>query len=435
LRTRFYAAVTLLDAFVIAAGFTVVGFARFGDPMATPVLMTIALILPLFMALNVPALNASALCDWRAGATRACWSLLVAAGIILFVAFALKASNGLSRIMMMAGLGVSMGLMLACRAALGRWCDRVFDGSPMSQLLIVDGVEVETPPHVHRLDAAGLGLAAERGDPFSLDRLARHIHGFDGVFLACRPDQRAAWATALRGSDVRVELLVPELDAVGALGCEHFAGNATILVSNPLRQRDNLLKRGLDLVLAIIALTFLGPLLLLVALVIKLDSRGPVFFVQQRVGRGNRLFNVLKFRSMRTDACDEAGNQSTLRGDSRVTRVGRFIRATSIDELPQLLNILRGEMSFVGPRPHAIGSLAGDELFWQVDERYSHRHACKPGLTGLAQVRGYRGATHRREDLVNRLQSDLEYVNGWSVRRDLSILLGTFKVLVHRNAY
>jgi exopolysaccharide biosynthesis polyprenyl glycosylphosphotransferase len=397
--------------------------------------MTIALILPLFMALNVPALNSSALCDWRNGAGRACGSLLAAAAIILFVAFALKASSGLSRIMMTAGVTTSMVLMLTGRVLLGHWCKRVFDGSPMSQLLIVDGVEVETPQHVHRFDATDLGLSAERGDPFSLDRLARRIEGFDSVFIACRPDQRAAWANALKGSDTRVELLVPELDAIGALGCEHFAGSATILVSNPLRQRDNLQKRALDLVLAGIALTFLAPLLLLVALAIKLDSRGPVFFVQQRVGRGNRLFNVLKFRSMRVDASDEAGSQSTQRGDSRVTRVGSFIRATSIDELPQLLNIVRGEMSFVGPRPHALGSLAGDELFWQVDERYSHRHACKPGLTGLAQVRGYRGATHRREDLLNRLQSDLEYVNGWSVRRDLSILIGTFKVLVHRNAY
>jgi lipopolysaccharide/colanic/teichoic acid biosynthesis glycosyltransferase len=103
--------------------------------------------------------------------------------------------------------------------------------------------------------------------------------------------------------------------------------------------------------------------------------------------------------------------------------------------LPQIFNILRGEMSFVGPRPHAVGSLAGDQLFWEIDSQYSHRHACKPGLTGLAQVRGFRGATHRREDLINRLQADLEYVNGWSVWRDISILLATVKVVAHRNAF
>ena len=118
-----------------------------------------------------------------------------------------------------------------------------------------------------------------------------------------------------------------------------------------------------------------------------------------------------------------------------MTRIGRFIRATSIDELPQLFNILRGDMSFVGPRPHAIGSLAGDQLFWEVDQRYHHRHVCKPGLTGLAQVRGFRGATHRREDLINRLRADLEYVNGWSLMRDIMILFATLKVVVHRNAF
>ena len=92
-------------------------------------------------------------------------------------------------------------------------------------------------------------------------------------------------------------------------------------------------------------------------------------------------------------------------------------------------------MSFVGPRPHALGSLAGDQLFWEVDPRYLDRHACKPGLTGLAQIRGFRGATHRREDLVKRLHADLEYLNGWSVLRDLSILLATVRVMVHRNAF
>jgi lipopolysaccharide/colanic/teichoic acid biosynthesis glycosyltransferase len=223
---------------------------------------------------------------------------------------------------------------------------------------------------------------------------------------------------------------------VGVIGARQFAGIPTMLIaSGSMRRRDAVLKRMLDLALVLPTLIFLAPLLVLTALAVRLDSPGPVLFMQQRVGRGNRLFNVLKFRSMHTSLCDHAGNVSVSRLDKRITRIGRFIRGTSIDELPQLLNILRGEMSFVGPRPHAIGSLAGDALFWEVDHRYHHRHACKPGLTGLAQVRGFRGATHRREDLINRLHADLEYTNGWSVWRDLSILLATVKVVVHRNAY
>ena len=130
-----------------------------------------------------------------------------------------------------------------------------------------------------------------------------------------------------------------------------------------------------------------------------------------------------------------SGARSTGRHDDRVTRVGRFIRAHSLDELPQLFNVLRGEMSIVGPRPHALGSRAEDKLFWDIDTSYWHRHAVKPGLTGLAQVRGYRGATETVSDLSNRLQADLEYLSGWSLWRDIAIIFATFRVLIHRNAY
>lgn len=147
------------------------------------------------------------------------------------------------------------------------------------------------------------------------------------------------------------------------------------------------------------------------------------------------MFRMFKFRSMRVDLSDNTGTRSTSRNDDRVTRVGKFIRSTSIDELPQLLNVLKGDMSIVGPRPHALGSRAADKLFWEVDQRYWHRHAAKPGLTGLAQVRGYRGATLYEDDLRNRLQADLEYLEHWSIWRDIKIILLTFRVLLHRNAF
>src|SRR5690606_11368448 len=124
---------------------------------------------------------------------------------------------------------------------------------------------------------------------------------------------------------------------------------------------------------------------------------------------------MYKFRSMTEAQSDPDGNVSTARQDTRITRVGRLIRSTSIDELPQLFNVLLGDMSLVGPRPHALGSQAGEKLFWEVDLRYWHRHSLKPVLSGLAQVRGYRGATERESDLVYRLQSDLEYLEGWTI--------------------
>jgi lipopolysaccharide/colanic/teichoic acid biosynthesis glycosyltransferase len=231
-------------------------------------------------------------------------------------------------------------------------------------------------------------------------------------------------------------VLAPELDELGPLGTGSFAGSATVKVAaGSLELRQRLLKRALDVTLSVLVLAMTAPLLLIVAVAIMIDSQGPVFFMQQRVGRGNELFRMIKFRSMRVDASDRDGARSTGRGDDRVTRVGAFIRATSIDELPQLFNVLSGTMSIVGPRPHALGSLAGDALFWDIDERYWHRHACKPGLTGLAQVRGLRGATHHRTDLINRLQADLEYIAGWTIWKDFAILLATMRVLIHKNAY
>jgi len=256
------------------------------------------------------------------------------------------------------------------------------------------------------------------------------------VIVACSPERRQLWSMLLKGANVNGELLADECDTVAAIGIGRTAGRSTFIVSSgPLDLRSRAVKRVLDLVIAVPVLIALAPLLLITALAIKLDSPGPVFFLQKRFGRGNRLFSIVKFRSMRHDLCDANGDRSTHREDDRITRIGWFIRKTSIDELPQLLNVLKGEMSLVGPRPHALGSLAGEKLFWEVDERYWHRHASKPGITGLAQIRGYRGATHQSSDLRKRLHADLEYLVGWTVWRDISILAKTFRVLVHRNAY
>ncbi len=213
-------------------------------------------------------------------------------------------------------------------------------------------------------------------------------------------------------------------------------GRSTLVVaSGPLGLRDRILKRCLDLGVVVPALLLLLPIMLMIALAIKLDSRGPIFFRQERVGRSNRIFNVLKFRSMRVEQLDHGGARSASRDDDRITRVGGFLRKTSLDELPQLINVLLGDMSVAGPRPHALASTAEDALFWNIDPRYWERGAVKPGMTGLAQVRGFRGATVTRADLTNRVQSDLDYLTGWTIWRDIGIILRTVKVLVHRNAY
>ena len=436
LRLRFYALLMAADAIALLVGVGIAEQLRYGA-IATPQGLTIvAAVLPLYLILNARSYNGNALDKWQRGAARSVVSLLAAAAIVLFVAYCLKATTIFSRFVLGTALASGAAIIVVLRAAIGAWCRRVFGGSSRSRLLIMDEVDVPPPAGVRALRADAIDFGTEGPHPIVLDRLAQSLRGVDEAFVACSPERRAKWSLAMKGSAVRTELLVPELDTLGALGNEHFAGIATVLVSaGTFRFQDRLLKRLLDLAIALPALLFIAPLLIIVSIAIKLDSRGPVLFVQQRVGKGNRIFRMYKFRSMRAEKCDANGNQSTRRDDDRITRIGRFIRSTSIDELPQLFNIVRGEMSFVGPRPHAMGSLAGDQLFWEVDHRYHHRHACKPGLTGLAQIRGFRGATHRREDLVNRLDADLEYINGWSVKRDLMILFATVKVVVHDNAF
>ncbi|MDQ7250209.1 undecaprenyl-phosphate glucose phosphotransferase [Dongia sedimenti] len=197
------------------------------------------------------------------------------------------------------------------------------------------------------------------------------------------------------------------------------------LTDRPIRGSQRLLKGAIDRLLSAAALLFLSPLLLLVVLAIRLDSRGPILFRQPRQGLGDSLFQVYKFRTMRADLGDAIGRQQTQRDDPRVTRLGAWLRRTSIDELPQLLNVLRGEMSLVGPRPHTPHMLIGDKQIFDLVDEYSFRHRVKPGITGLAQVNGYRGAIDTPEHLRARIDYDLYYIDHWSLWLDFKILFRT----------
>ncbi|MGZ2485010.1 lipopolysaccharide/colanic/teichoic acid biosynthesis glycosyltransferase [Rhizobium pisi] len=188
---------------------------------------------------------------------------------------------------------------------------------------------------------------------------------------------------------------------------------------------DLALKRAFDIVSSLSALLVLAPFLLLVALLIKLDSPGPVLFKQTRWGKNCKTIKVYKFRSMRTDLCDASGVAQTVRNDPRITRIGAILRRTNIDELPQLLNVLLGDMSVVGPRCHAIGMRASDMLYEELVPEYHQRHAMRPGMTGLAQMRGLRGPTDRPAKARARIVSDLYYVQNFSIWMDMRIIVGT----------
>jgi putative colanic acid biosynthesis UDP-glucose lipid carrier transferase len=191
-------------------------------------------------------------------------------------------------------------------------------------------------------------------------------------------------------------------------------------------------KRTFDLIVAVIAILFLAPLFLVVAAAIAIETGGPIFFRQRRTGYAGEAFMIFKFRTM-TVAEDGASARQATADDKRVTRVGLLLRKLSIDELPQLLNVVRGEMSLIGPRPHAIGH---DELFSRFVPNYAARFAAKPGLTGLAQVRGNRGEVREAQCIRDRVAADCEYIRTWSFWLDLQILARTVPLLFgDPNAY
>src|SRR5581483_8595205 len=187
------------------------------------------------------------------------------------------------------------------------------------------------------------------------------------------------------------------------------------------------LKRVFDLIGAGTLLLFFAPLLIAIAIAIKTTSRGPVLFRQYRYGASSRLFKIYKFRTMYTHLADASGVTQTQAGDQRVTRVGRLLRKTSLDELPQLFNVIPGDMSLVGPRPHVPGMLAAEFLYEDLIPYYFQRHSVRPGITGLAQVNGCRGSTGEAPAALARIDHDLDYIETWSLRLDVAIILRTIK--------
>ncbi len=208
------------------------------------------------------------------------------------------------------------------------------------------------------------------------------------------------------------------------------------LFDRPISGMAAVMKNLEDKLLTVAILAVIWPIMLLVALAIKLDSPGPVLFRQPREGFNNRTFNCFKFRSMYHNRLEYKNIKQATRDDPRVTRVGRILRSTSLDELPQLFNVLLGDMSLVGPRPHAPSTRAGGRLFSDVVQSYAARHKVKPGLTGWAQVCGWRGETDTEEKLIKRFEHDLYYIENWSILLDFYIMIRTVGVVVMRkNAF
>lgn len=427
-----------VDLLCIALAFTAASHGRFGAIDGEQILPILGIVLPVYLgiALNSRALEFTVLLEPFRSASRATAAFLFAAATILLIAFFLKIGDNFSRLMFGFGTVLSVALLIGWRLALTRIGRSYLGASPFATLCIYDGVLRGEVRGEGAIRAADFGLSPDPNDPAVVDNLGRVAQGMDSIVVHCSPARRRDWAFMLKSLDVPSEIVIPELTDLHPLAIRERSGQTSlVLASGPLEWNQRFMKRAFDIAVTSLMMPVLLPVLAAVALAVKLDSPGPVFFKQDRIGLGNRRFKILKFRSMRVDMQDERAMKLTERNDPRVTRVGDFIRKTSLDELPQFINVLLGDMSIVGPRPHAERALAGASLYWEVDKAYWHRHVVKPGITGLAQVRGHRGNTFHEYQLQDRLNADLEYVSSWSLIGDVKILLQTAGVVFHKNAF
>lgn len=439
-RLRAYLFMVLIDATLFNISFALAALIWEGQWAETRAMIAVQAMLPVFftLALYNYTYGIEALRNWVYASRKALTALVISAGLINFLGFYTKSNEDFSRAVVTLGLVLTAVLLVASRRLIHMFIMRQWGGQVTNRLVIDDGGSDFPFDGAQVISAAEYNLDPASHDPFMLDRLGKLLRHQDQVVVSCPRERREDWAFLLKCAGVYGEIVSEPVHSLGAVGVHRYdeLDRSTLVVSTgPLGLRARILKRLFDLAVAGAALIVLLPLLIVVALLIKLEDRGPVLFIQRRLGRGNQFFDMFKFRSMRHDKLDHDGNRSASRDDDRVTRIGAFIRRTSIDELPQILNVLKGDMSIVGPRPHALGSQANNKYFWDIDRQYWQRHCLKPGLTGLAQVRGHRGATEQEKDLTDRLQSDLEYIAGWSLRRDIAIVLRTVRVLTHSNAF
>ncbi len=263
-------------------------------------------------------------------------------------------------------------------------------------------------------------------------------HQIDEVWIAVPLDQSQQLKSVLedlRFSTANVRF-VPDLFGVFLInhGVSEIMDVPMIdLSATPMTGANRIVKGIEDRVLALLILLLISPILLAIALGVKLGSKGPVLYKQKRHGWDGQPFNIYKFRSMKDGADEEGEVLQAVKGDSRVTRFGAFLRKTSLDELPQFINVLQGRMSIVGPRPHAVEH---NELYKSQIDGYMLRHKVKPGITGWAQINGWRGETDTLDKMQKRIECDLYYIEHWSLAFDLKIIfLTVFRGFVHKNAY
>jgi putative colanic acid biosynthesis UDP-glucose lipid carrier transferase len=380
---------------------------------------------------------------------------LTAAFMLLAVAgFAAGVANDYSRVWFAGWYLLAMATVLALRLAASELFSRLSDAGVIGRTVLVYGHGRARDDVARRLRTARTGIrlagvfgpAPARpkspGDGLSGDGGIKRLIAFarenpvDAVILALPGvEAKVLKSLLIELSALPVEVqLYPGVDGArvplrGVCIVERLA--LLDLQRKPIAGWGPILKAVEDYTLAAAALALMAPLFVLIAAAIKLDSAGPVLFAQRRHGLNHRVIRVLKFRTMQVMEDDDRFTQAR-RGDERVTRVGSILRRTSLDELPQLINVLRGEMSIVGPRPHP---LALNDRYAGLLRHYENRHRVKPGITGWAQINGWRGPTENCEEMRRRVECDLEYIENWSLWMDFKVIAATpFVGFIHRNA-
>ena len=438
----------LLDAaIVITCGLTATGLKFSDDALADP--PQIHLFLVYLCGLGVIAIFPAfrLYVSWRGrrladlvGRSLAAWALVFALGIC--ISFLMHQTAAISRIwaatwFVMAALTLA-GVRIAVYAALGAARDRGLDRKRV--LLVGFGaLGHDLWRRVERYRGTGYEVAGIYAEPHeNLPPQVRRLHDLDGLHAFVNENNvREIWIVLPMeaGQELREVLhhlrndlvdirWIPDVMSIQLLGHQigEFLGLPAIqLNSLPAAGVRGLAKEVFDRSFAFCALIGLSPVMLTVALLVKATSRGPVFFTQPRLGVDGKVFHVYKFRTMTVHQEQGVVTQAT-RNDSRVTRIGGFLRRTSLDELPQFLNVLMGDMSVVGPRPHAREH---NELYKDLVQRYMMRHRVKPGITGWAQVNGLRGQTDTLRKMSDRVEHDIYYIQNWTFRMDLLIIART----------
>lgn len=394
------------------------------------------------------------------GRVLAIWAGVMA--ILTAVIFFLKAGDMVSRVWLMTWFVAGAGLLVCYRLLLRTLVQRWTHQGRLKRRAVIVGGGKDAEVLIEQIKAGAdkdinlLGLFDDRVDERSPDEVAGYYKlgkvaslvefarrtpvDLVIVSMPLSAEKRVLdmltqlWVLPV---DIRLSAHMSKLKFTDK-AYSYIGGVAVLdMADRPISDWNRVFKWVFDKIVALTALTLLSPIMIATAIAIKLESKGPVFFVQKRHGFNNQLINIYKFRSMRTDMLDATATKLVTKDDPRVTRVGKFIRKTSIDELPQLFNVLKGELSIVGPRPHALQAKAENQLYYEAVEGYFARHRVKPGMTGWAQINGWRGETDTIDKIMQRVNHDLYYIENWSLLLDLYIVLMTPVSLVAKseNAY